>query len=519
MATVPLSATLTLAACIAVSLLNEVSGAVLTLAMPEAARDVGASQAAAQFVLLAGKLSLGALMLAGGGAGDRFGRKRTMLVGIALVALAAILSAAAQSTGMLAGARILDGIGNALVGPLALALALAAFPETMRARVIGLFLGISGLGVAIGPLIAGTLVELGGWRAGFAAPFTLALAGGAAIFVLSKPEHSQPRRPPWDPVGMLTCILGLVAVVLGFILAGRHGWVAADTLGVLGAGLVCLGLFAWWETSRAPVPMMDPALLRSREVLCALAAALLAAMVLNGTVLPLLYFLQRIHGYGKVASVVRLLPLIVAAMTVAPLAGKLADSHGRRLVMLGGLVAMAAGSGVMTTLASDTPYGVIALALALIGAGVMAVITPAADLVMATSGSERSGSAAALNGAVMQVGGAIGIGVITSIFLTEALGRFAAIMAARGYTREEIIEPVRKMREIARQTALDRMPPLPDIPPQMQHDILDAYAQAFAAGVARSFLVAAILAVVAMLVLMVGMRRPPSQEPAAAIRP
>lgn len=519
MATVPLSACLILAACIAVSLLNEVSGAVLTLTMPDAARDVGAGPAAAQFILLAGKLSLGALMLAGGGAGDRFGRKRAMLAGVALVALAAVLSALAQTAGMLAGARILDGIGNALVSPLALALALAAFPADMRARVIGLFLGISGLGVAIGPLAAGILVEAGGWRAGFAAPLVLALAGGAAIWVLSRPEHSQPQRPPWDPVGMLTCIIGLVAVVLGFIQAGRLGWGAMEAVGLLGGGIACLALFAWWETSRAAVPMMDPALLRSSEVLSALAAALLAAMVLNGTVLPLLYFLQRIHGHGTVASVIRLLPLIVAAMAAAPLAGGLAARHGRRPVMLGGLAAMAAGSAVMTQLAADSPYAMIALALALIGAGVMAVVTPAADLVMATSGPERSGAAAALNGAVMQVGGATGIGVITSLFLSAALDSFAARLAARGYARDDIIGPARQLREVVRQTPLDRMPQLPDIPPQMQRDILDAYAQAFAAGVAHTFLVAGILSLAAMLVLLVGMRRPAPKQPAAAMGP
>jgi MFS family permease len=506
MSKIPVAAWLTLAACVVAGLLNEVSASILNLAMPDAARDVGASKDGAQFILLVGKLSLGALMLAGGGAGDRFGRKRTMLVGIALVAIAALLSATAQSAGILGAARILDGIGNALVGPLALALAIASFPADMRARIVGLFLGISGLGVAIGPLVAGFLVQLGGWRIGFAAPLVLALAGGAAMSVLVRPEASDPRRPPSDPVGMLTCILGLVALVLGFVQAGREGWIAATTLAMLAGGMAMLAVFAWWETARAPAPLLDPALLRSREVLVALAAAMLASMILNGTVLPLLYFLQRIHGTGPVASVVRLLPLVVAAMAMAPVAGGLAERHGRRLVMLCGLAAMTAGAALMAILTPTTGYVVIGPALVLLGAGVMAVITPAADLVMATSGEERAGSAAALNGAVMQVGGAIGIGIITSVFLSEGLRSFAARLTALGYTREQITEPALRLREVVRETALDRVPLLPEIPPQMQHDILDAYARGFAAGVARCFLLAAVLSVVAAIVVLVGMK-------------
>ncbi len=503
---VPVSSWLLLAACIAAALLNEVSGAVLTLAIPDAARDVGATPQGAQLILLAGKLSLGALMLAGGGLGDRFGRRPTMLVGIALVGVAALLSALARSGGMLGGARLLDGAGNALVGPLALALAIAAFPDAMRARIIGLFLGISGLGVALGPLVAGFLVQAGGWRLGFAAPLALALAGGGAIAALARPELSEPRRPPWDPIGMLSCILGLVALVLGFVQAGSQGWDSAAALVLLAIGTAALGLFAWWEL-RAPVPLLDPALLRSREVLVALAAAVLAAMVLNGTVLPLLYFFQRVHGFGPVAAVVRLFPLILAAMMVAPAAGGLAERHGRRLVMASGLVAVAVGGAIMATLSPTTPYGLVAAALVLVGGGVMAVITPAADLVMATTGAARSGSAAALNGAVMQVGGAIGIGVITNIFLSSAVAGFAARMAARGYARDDIVEPARRLREVIRETTLQRVPLLPDIPPQMRHDMLEAYGDAFAAGVARSFLIAALLALLALVVVLVGMER------------
>ena len=504
MGVIPSSSWLLLAACILVGLLNEISGSVLILAMPNAAHDIGASREAAQFILLAGKLSLGALILAGGGVGDRFGRNRIMLLGIALVALAALLSAAARSAGMLVGARILDGVGNAMVGPLALALAIASFPKDMRARVIGLFLGISGAGVAIGPLAASFLVQWGGWRVGFAAPFILALLGGVAIAFLIGPQHAEPRRPPWDPVGMLLCIAGLVMLVLSFVLAGA---------------LAGLGTFAWWETSRAAVPLLDPALLRSREVLVALTTAVLAAIVLNGTLLPLFYFLQRVHGYGPVAAVIHILPLVLAAMAVAPMAGGMAERHGRRMVMLSGMVAMAAGAALMAMLTPATGYGMIAISLMLIGGGTMGAVTPAADLVMATSGAERSGSAAALNGAVMQIGGAIGIGFLTPTFLAKALQDFAARMVARGYSRDEVVEPARRLVDAVRESTLDKVPHLPDIPVQMQRDLVDAYAQAFATGVAHTYVVAGGVALVGCLLVLAGMRGQVADRQAPPVRP
>lgn len=504
---IPVSSWLILVACILVSLLNEVSAAILNLALPSAARDVGASPAAGQFILLVAKLTLGALLVAAGGVGDRFGQKRTILVGIALVALAAALSAAARSAGMLGGARILDGVGNALVAPLALAICIGAFPETMRARVIGIFLGVTGLGVAIGPLIAGVLVQLGGWRIGFVAPLVLAIVGGAAIAVLVPAMPRAQQQQSADVGGMLLCVVGLTALVLGFFLAGSQGWLAATTLAPLLGGVICLGAFAWWDIKRAGNPLLDPALLMSRDVLAAIAASLLAAMVLNGTVLPLLYFFQRIHGVSPLEAVLRLLPLMIAAMTVAPLAGGLAEHFGRRLIMTIGLAVLAAGCAVMAALTPTTGYGQILIGLVLIGAGTMAVVTPTADLIMATASQERSGTAAALNSAIAQVGGAIGIGIITSLFLSQGLQSFAGRMAALGYSREQIVEPAGKLREIVRETAVKRVPELPDIPPQMQRDILDAYAQAFATGVGASFLLATVLAVAAMIIVLIGMRR------------
>jgi MFS family permease len=504
---IPVSSWLILIACILVSLLNEVSAAILNLALPDAARDVGASQEAGQLILLVAKLTLGALLLAAGGLGDRFGRKRTILIGIALVAAAAALSGVAGSAGMLGGARVLDGVGNALVAPLALAICVGAFPETMRAQIIGIFLGVTGLGVAIGPLIAGVLVQLGGWRIGFVAPLALAIAGGLAIGILVPAEPRAEQQQPPDVIGMLLCVIGLSAAVLGFVLAGNHGWLTGTTLALLLGGAICLGTFAWWEIKRAGNPLLDPALLLSRDVLVAVVAALLAAMVLNGTVLPLLYFFQRIHGASPLQSVLRLLPLMIAAMTVAPVAGGLAERYGRRMIMSSGLAVLAAGCGLMAGLTSTTGYGQVLIGLVLIGGGVMAVVTPAADLIMATASQERSGTAAALNSAIAQVGGAIGIGIITSLFLSQGLQSFAARMTALGYSREQIVEPAAKLRDIVRETAVKQVPDLPDIPAQMQRDILDAYAQAFATGVGAGFLLAAVLAVVAMVIVLVGMGR------------
>ena len=178
-------------ACVLVSLTNELSTAVTNLSLGPMRRDLGASSAVMQMAVTLGKLMLGAFMLAGGVAGDVYGRRRVLVLGALGMVGASLLAAVAQTGGMLLVARALDGLASAAIGPMALALIAGAFSQAEQARVIGLFLGLSGLGAALGPLGAGLVVQIQGWRAGFLLPAAVAALGGLGVFLFASRDGKK----------------------------------------------------------------------------------------------------------------------------------------------------------------------------------------------------------------------------------------------------------------------------------------------------------------------------------------
>ncbi|MDA8231182.1 MAG: MFS transporter [Magnetospirillum sp.] len=506
---------LILGACMIIGILNETSNSVISLGIGDAARDVHASAPVAQLTLLLAKLVMGALLVAAGGIGDRFGRKRVMLIGLGVVGGACLLSMGARDAAMLAASRALDGLGSAMIAPLALAISVMVFPEEMRARVVGIFLAVNGFGVAIGPILVGFAIELGGWREAFLVPVAIALLGGIVI------ARRVPPIPPaqgvrLDVMGMALCVVGLAGLVIGLMQVGGGKFLEPRALAPLAVGIAGLAGFAWWELRMSAAPLVPTAILTSGEILLLLAVMLVAAMVVSGTMVPMLYYLQRVGGLTPIGAVFHLSPLIAGAVVVGPLSGGLANAVGRKPVVVAGLALMAGGSAIMAFLTPSMSYPAMVGALVLLGGGMMAVATPAADAVLATSGEGQTGAAAAVNSAVLQVGGAIGLGAIVSVFIHAALRTFHDRLIALGYGEEAIRGPGRELIAALRDSAVTHVPRLPHIPAEMQADMLDAYSHAFAAGVGRSFTVSALLCLAAFALILFalpGRRRNPAAMP------
>jgi MFS family permease len=365
-------------ACVLVSLTNEISSAVTNLALAPMRRDLNASSAVMQMAVTLGKLMLGAFMLAGGVAGDIYGRRRVLVLGSLGMVVASLLAAAAQTGGMLLAARALDGLVSAAIGPMALALIAGSFSQAEQARVIGLFLGLSGLGAALGPLGASLVVQAQGWRAGYLVPAAVAAVGGLGVFLFASgmPEKMEARR--LDGFGALICSAGLLGLVFGIVQINHLGFLHPRVLQSLAVGVGALLAFVWWEI-RVRDPLLDVTLFHNRTVSVAVTAGLLAAMVIGGSLLPLLYFLQTVQNFSPAQAILRLMPLMVAAAVFAPVAGTLTARIGPRIVIAAGLAAMAAGSGLLVLLGPEMPYGQVLLALVLLGAGDIAVITPVAS--------------------------------------------------------------------------------------------------------------------------------------------
>ena len=490
------------AACVLVSLTNELSTAVTNLSLGPMRRDLGASSAVMQMAVTLGKLMLGAFMLAGGVAGDIYGRRRVLVLGALGMMGASLLAAVAQTGGMLLVARALDGLASAAIGPMALALIASAFSQAEQARVIGLFLGLSGLGAALGPLGAGLVVQAQGWRAGFLMPAAVAALGGCGVFLFATGSGAKTEGRRLDGIGALTCAAGLLGLVFGIIQINQVGLLHPRVLQSLSVGMGALLAFVWWER-RARDPLLDVRLFRNRTVSVAVTAGLSAALVIGGALLPLLYFLQTVQKVGQISAIVRLMPLMVAAAAFAPMAGEMTAKIGPRKVIVAGLLLMAAGSSLLILLGPETPYGQLMLALVLLGAGDIAVVTPVADVILSAVPRERTGSAAAVNGAAMQIGGALGTAVLSSVLIAAARATYYQRLEASGLSGQEIAAATEALRRSIQKGAQSGGEAIPEA---VRTQLFDAYQYAFSTGAGGVFTCSALVSLLCAMLVWFGLK-------------
>ena len=490
------------AACVLVSLTNEISTAVTNLSLGPMRRDLGTSTAVMQMVVTLGKLMLGAFMLAGGVAGDVYGRRRVLVFGALGMVGASVLAAAAQTGGMLLMARALDGLASAAITPMALALITSAFSQAEQARVIGLFLGLSGLGVALGPLGAGLVVQAQGWRAGFLLPAVVAALGGLGVFVFASGNDAKVEGRRLDGIGAVTCAAGLLGLVFGTIQINHIGLLHPRVLESLAVGVGALLAFVWWER-RAKDPLLDLTLFRNRTVFLAVTAGLLAALIIGGAVLPLLYFLKTVQKVSSISAVLQLIPLMFAAAAFAPVAGELTPKIGPRKVVAGGLALMAGGCSLLTSLSPETPYWQLLLALILLGAGDIAVITPVADVILSAVPPERTGSAAAVNGAATQIGGALGTAALTSVLIAVGRATYYQHLEPSGLSRPEIAAATETLRHSVLEGADTGGLAIPEM---VRTQLVDAYRHAFSIGAGAVFTCSALLCFVCAVLVWLGLK-------------
>jgi MFS family permease len=487
--------------CVLAGLSNEVSGGALSLSLTAAGAELQAGTAAMQLIMTLSKLLFGAFMLLGGLLGDTFGRRRVLVLGCAGVVAASALAGFSASAGQLAAARALDGLANAAVGPLALALVMSLFSGEQESRAIGLFLGLSALGIALGPLVAGAIIQELGWRAGFVAPALVGALGGLGVRLFA-PEVRGVKRRRLDGVGALGVAAALLALVFAVIGASSAGWSDPRVLQALAVGAGALMAFIWWER-RVKDPLLDLSLFRSRPLNAALLNGALIALVMGGVILPLLYFFQNVQGMKPVPALLRIVPMVVAAAAASPLVGGLTARRGPKNVILAGLGLVTLGCAVLAFLQPGTPYPVVLAALILIGVGNIAVITPVTEIVLGSVPSERAGSAAALNNAAVQVGGALGAATLTSVFLDAARADYASRLATTGLSVDRIREITRAWRQAVRESASTGAKILPE---GMERLFEEAFREAFTVGVARVFAVGAIVALLCAVLAAMGFR-------------
>jgi EmrB/QacA subfamily drug resistance transporter len=384
----------------------------LNVALPDIARSTHASQTRLEWVIDAYSLVFAALLLPAGAIGDRFGRRRALIIGLTVFGAGSALAMTANSANALIGLRAVLGLGAALVMPATLSTITGTFPAAQRTRAVSVWAAVAGGSAVLGLLCSGILLEYWSWRSVFA--LNVVLAAIAIVGTLRVvPESADDEAPRLDIVGSLLAVVGLGAVVFSIIEAPNYGWGSARTLIGIGAGLVIIGGFVGWELKRKN-PMLDPRIFRHRQLAAGTLSIFVQFFAFFGFIFIVLQYLQLVRGDSAIISAVSMLPMAAAMMPTARLAPTLAERLGARAVCVAGLVLISASLVILSQLGSSSSYWLLLSGLIPLGVGMGAAMTPATSAITAALPVSQQGVASAMNDLSRELGGAVGIAVLGS---------------------------------------------------------------------------------------------------------
>ncbi|HWF25821.1 MAG TPA: DHA2 family efflux MFS transporter permease subunit [Solirubrobacteraceae bacterium] len=390
---------------------------VVNVALPSIHRDLGASIQALELTVNAYVLAYAVLLLTGAALGDRFGRKRMFIAGIALFTASSAAAALAPSTGLLIAARAAQGIGAAIVTPLTLTLIADAFPPERRGLALGVWSGISGTAVALGPLVGGAVIQAASWHWIFwiNVPIGIALIPLAATRLAE--SHGSARH--LDLGGLALASSGLFGVVFGLVQSQSHGWTNPMVLTGLIAGTLLVLAFIAYER-RADEPMVPLGFFAQRSFAVTNVVSLAMYFGMFGSIFFLTQYLQNVLGSTPLQAGVKLLAWTGATMIAAPLAGYFSERYGSRLFMVAGLVLQAIALGWLAALAGlHLPYGSMVAPFVLAGTGMGLVFAPSAAAVLASVRTDQAGQASGATNAIRELGGTLGIAVLATVFTSH----------------------------------------------------------------------------------------------------
>jgi len=391
---------------------------VVATALPTLRTRLGASLPDLEWTINAYNLVFACLMLTGAALGDRFGRRRMYVLGLGVFVLGSALAGLSSSAGLLIAARVVQGAGGAVVVPLTLTLISEAFPVERRGTAIGIWGGVTGIGVAAGPVIGGAIVQGISWQWIFWVNVPVGL--GAAVLSALRLRESRGPRPQLDIVGLVLAGAGLFALTWAPVRAPAAGWGSAEVIGAIVAGAALMGGFLAWER-RAPYPMLPLGYFRRRAFATANAVIFFQFISLIGSLFFITQLFQIGMGYSPLAAGLRILVWMAMPMLVAPIAGALADRFGNRPFMLGGLVLQAAGLG---WLAAAVQPGVSGVGIAMCFPTVANAVTGAVPI-------SDVGVAAGTNNALNALGGVFGIAILAAVFAAHGSYASPASFVAR----------------------------------------------------------------------------------------
>ncbi|MFI1223894.1 MULTISPECIES: MFS transporter [unclassified Streptomyces] len=398
---------------------------VLNVAIPSLTTELNASTADVQWMINAYSLVQSGLLLTAGSSADRYGRKKMLLVGLALFGVGSLVAGLSQSSGQLIAARAGMGVGGALLLTTTLAVVVQIFDDTERVKAIGIWSTVSSLGFAAGPLFGGFVLDHFWWGAIFLINIPVALIALAAVVrLVPESKNGQGERP--DLLGALLSTIGMTAVVFAIISGPEHGWASGRVLLTAFVGVAVMAGFVLWEL-HIPNPMLDMHFFRNQKFIGAVAGAILVAFGMGGSLFLLTQHLQFVLGYGPLEAGLRTAPmaLTVVALNLTGLGARLVQKIGTPVVIAAGMSCLAAGLAAIALL-GRAGYGGMLFGLVVMGAGIALAMPAMANAIMSAIPPEKAGVGAGVNGTLAEFGNGLGVAVLGAVMNA----RFAALVPA-----------------------------------------------------------------------------------------
>ncbi|GAA2062328.1 MFS transporter [Williamsia deligens] len=508
--------------CLA-TLLVMIDNTIVNVALPSMSRDLSATMSDLQWIVDAYTLAFAGLLITGGHLGDRFGRRRMLLVGIAGFAAMSIPAALATSTATLIVARVGLGVFAALVFPATLALLTSVFTVAReRAAAFGIWAATAGVAVAIGPVLGGWLIEHGSWASVFWINLPFAAVVAVAVVLLVPAARPAPVGRA-DVLGLALSVAAMGLLIYSVIEGPRHGWTDWRTLGGFVLAAALLAVFVRRQL-RSEHPVLDVRVFRDRRFAAASGLIALAFFCLFGFIFLITQYFQAVKGYGTLSAGLHTLPFAVVMAVVSPVAMQAVRRVGVAAVSATGALLMAGGFALVQFAGADASYwGLIVWSMSAMAAGLALISGPCTHVVMTSLPEDRAGAGAAVNDTTREFGGALGVAVLGSVLSS---------VYASGATNSAVLQQLpEQARDIARTSVVAGVEVAQQAPAQFAGPVLDAVRDAFVTGLHQSVWVAVAVAALAAPAAYLGLRgaaadqtstviaSPPARETQESIQP
>ena len=398
--------------CLSLAIVG-IDGTIVNVALPSIVRELGASSSQLQWIVDAYTLVFASFLLLAGSLGDRHGRKSVLTVGLIIFGLGSLMSALVTTPGGLIATRAVQGLGAAFIMPSTLSILTSVFPADERGRAIGIWAGVSGIGVAVGPITGGYLLEHFYWGSIFLVNIpviAVALLAGAILV----PNSRDPHAPKLDLAGTVLSVTMLLSLLYAIIEGPTRGWTDPVIIGAFVVGAILLVAFTLWEL-HSDHPMLDVTFFKNPRFSAASIAITLVFFAMFGSLFFVSQYLQFVLGYDPLQAGVALLPIAGALVVAAPLSPFFVARYGTKIVVTVGLALVALAMWLFSYASVDSGYELVGSVLVIIGIGMALAMAPATDSIMGSLPPEKAGIGSAVNDTTREVGGALGIAILGSI--------------------------------------------------------------------------------------------------------